>query len=152
MLIEYFPKITGLDLEVRIYKETVYITTVALPEIDNGYYAVSYTGSLGNYFVQIVNKDIDDVIAADSITNNDLVLFTGVVSGTPTTSTFACSTASATDNFYKDSYCVFNTGPNFGSTPRKVSSYNGTSKTFTFTPAWLVTPVAGNSFTIVGKG
>ncbi len=72
----------------------------------------------------------------------------GEVVGTPTTTTVQTDLAQATSSFYSDQTFIMVTGALEGQA-RVITSYDGTTKTFTFDEPWTVAPSATDEFAIL---
>lgn len=87
-------------------------------------------------------------------TNLDVLLGAVIVTqssvndAAPTTSSFVTALINTTDDFYNNSVLTFTSGPANGQA-RRISDYNGTTKTVTLDPPLSLAPVNGNTFTIV---
>ncbi len=100
-----------------------------------------------------------DVIGIDTkITNlqNDMDILVGamiVTQGTvndesPSATSFITSLTNSTDDFYKNAVLTFTSG-NLNGQSRRISAYNGTTKTITLDPALTSAPANSDNFTIV---
>ena len=71
----------------------------------------------------------------------------GQAIGAPTTTSVQTDLTQTTSSFYADQTFVFTSGTLAGQA-RLVTSYNGTTKTFTFDEPWILTPSATDEFAV----
>ncbi|MEK7117502.1 MAG: SH3 domain-containing protein [Patescibacteria group bacterium] len=113
--------------------------------------SLTTTSSIG----KLLSDNIDTTISSRasqssvntiSVANN--ISVSGSVSDTsPSKSSFVTNLGSSKDDFYKNMLLVFTSGQNSGQS-RRISSYNGTTKTIGVDPELSYTPANGDTFAI----
>ncbi len=86
----------------------------------------------------------------DTLINNLIITQKSISDANPSTTSFVTTLTNSTSDFYKDEVLVFTTGANAGQV-RRISSYNGATKSLTITPALSNTPTDGDDFTILAS-
>lgn len=95
--------------------------------------------------------------AFSSINKNDCqivpYILGNVADAAPASGSFLGSTnLSAANNFYTGQYLAFiDPSGNLDGVPGKITNYVGSTKTFTFLPAFPVAPASGDRFIIIGR-
>ncbi len=79
-----------------------------------------------------------------------IVTQSSVSDSSATTTSFISALTNATNNFYKNAVLTFTTGDLDGQS-RRISAYDGTSKTITLDPALTSAPADGDEFTIISQ-
>lgn len=82
-------------------------------------------------------------------TNEYFAIFDSVASTSTTTSVIGSASLSSTNNFYRYAVIVFKTGSLKG-IARRISSYNGTTKTISVDNPFPATPSISDGFAIIG--
>ena len=109
---------------------------------------VTTTTNVTNQVTANVTAISGDSAAADSLEASLETLVTGTATGVPTTTTMADSTLTeATDDHYNGRVIIWRTGA-LAQQATDITSYNGTTKTFTFT-ATTNAASAGDAYVIV---
>jgi hypothetical protein len=94
--------------------------------------------------VDAIGAKIDDIRAGTYVVDGLVVTDAGNSS-----TVFKTNLTEATDNHYNDMLLVFITGTNVGGQARKISDYDGTTKTITVSAALAATPTVGDAFQIL---
>lgn len=91
-----------------------------------------------------IQSNMDILIGAMIVTQST------VNDASASTTAFITSLTNSTDDFYKNAVLTFTSGDLDGQS-RRVSDYNGSTKTITLDPALTSAPVNGDAFTIVAQ-
>jgi len=91
-----------------------------------------------------VQSNMDILIGAMVVTQST------VNDGSASATVFITALTNSTDNFYKNAVLTFTSGALDGQS-RRISAYNGTTKTVTLDPALTSAPANGDAFTIVAQ-
>ncbi|MBI5071788.1 SH3 domain-containing protein [Candidatus Falkowbacteria bacterium] len=94
-----------------------------------------------NTNVNTINANVDILIGAFIVTQST------VNDASPSVTSFITSLTNSTDDFYKNSVLTFTSGALNGQV-RRISAYNGTTKSITLDPALTSAPANGDAFTI----
>jgi len=89
-----------------------------------------------------ISANLDILIGAFIVTQSS------VNDASPSVTSFITALTNSTNNFYKNSVLTFTSGSLNGQV-RRISAYNGTTKTITLDPALTSAPANGDTFTIV---
>lgn len=156
----YYLTLDSTDTSV-VGELTIYCTmSGAVPvKVD----CIVYPANVYDSLIAATDKlEVDEAQIAGSTTaatrQSNLLLY-GISNSTavaaspsPTTSAFAggLTGSSYPNNCWRNAAIVWKTGTNVGMTPRVVSAFTSSSGLFTVSPALDFTPVAGDTFDIVG--
>lgn len=137
---------TGTDLPALI---TTVDTVVDRIEVDTQDIQSRLPAALAGGLLQVdVIAISGSTTAADNLEESTEAIVTGTATGTPTTTTMAASALTeATDDHYNGRVIIWKSGAANG-IAAVITSYNGTTKTFTF-PATVTAATAGDLFIIV---
>ncbi len=101
--------------------------------------------------LHVVNTSIDVLSASlDTLVGAFIVSQATVNDATPSATLFITTLSNSTNNFYKNAVLTFTSGDLDGQS-RRISDYDGATKTVTLEPALTSVPVSGNAFTVVAQ-
>lgn len=134
--------VAGLSSDLSAILED---TGTTLPgQIENASSSLAIEINQNEAKIDTLNANLDVLLGA-------LVVVQSTVNdATATVTSFVTSLTNAVDDFYNNAVLMFTSGALSGQT-RRISDYNGTTKTITLDPALTSAPANGAAFTIVGQ-
>jgi subtilisin-like proprotein convertase family protein len=134
--------------QTTAFTASVSINDARVPNITDLDVSVTMTDqNLADLHLKLLSPQVD---SSSVQTGPTMTASTVQATPAPTTGLFAGGTAlSSVNGFYNGLLLTFTSGMNAGQS-RTVTTYNGTTKVFTFATAWANAPAAGDAFNMPG--